>query len=571
MNLVVRMTVVPGVSLVLLASTSVAPVAGARVTGADAARGAAVLRSVPGEGMPHRGATIRPVPLVTALGPSALCGAAASHQVRDDQPVVVRLAPAPAFTVGAVPSAWWRRPPSANPSWRLSFRGLAWVRALAMRAAQDGQPASLARLLDQVLAFYVQDPDPGTATGADNALANRVGWDEGTSVWRLQTLNCLYSLSPDPRLLSAMGREVAVQHGPRYYGPPRSPVHNHGVMADLAIVTAGTLTGRQDWVDTSLDRLVASAPMAFTASGTSREQSSSYQRVNAGLWDEVATQLAVHRPGAPSIAAVRAVAQRARRVVAWLTEPDGLLTVFGDARRDPGTLRPGWTGRSFRDDDAGVAVTRRSWSDPLTDYAVLRYGPRRAMHGQQDRGGVTWSSLGVRVLINPGRPMYDSAGVYAAYALGASAHNVAVPDDRSLGARATVRLVASDSVTHTSWQVWVTEDRLFGVQHTRTVGVSAAHRLVVRDDYPSRTRFSQVWHLDAAWEPVAVSADHLTRTFRAGVRVLTMTTTGSGSTAVAGVTRPTAGWWFPSSVERRPNLEITVRGSGTVVTTWTIR
>src|SRR6185312_5854385 len=101
-------------------------------------------------------------------------------------------------------------------------------------------------IVDQALAFYAADPDPGTSTA---------GWDEGTSMRRLTALNCLYQLTADGRLVPAMAAEVAVLTGPRYYGPPYHKVHNHGLMANLAVLRAGRLLGRNAWISTALTRM----------------------------------------------------------------------------------------------------------------------------------------------------------------------------------------------------------------------------------------------------------------------------------------------------------------------------
>jgi hypothetical protein len=151
------------------------------------------------------------------------CGPASKTPVTDDGELSVTLPPAPAFVVGAVPAASWRRTPVTDPSWQLVFRGFMWLPELAKRAADDHQQVALSKIVDQALAFYVDDPDPGTATD---------GWDEGTSLRRLTALNCLYQLTADGRVARAMAAEVAVLTGPRYYGPPYHKVHNHGLMAN---------------------------------------------------------------------------------------------------------------------------------------------------------------------------------------------------------------------------------------------------------------------------------------------------------------------------------------------------
>ncbi|MEV7625942.1 hypothetical protein [Actinoplanes sp. NPDC089786] len=147
------------------------------------------------------------------------CGPAAPSPVPDGRPIRVVMPPAKAFTVGAIPAAMWRRPPVTDPTWRLTFQGLMWVRPLARRAALDGQQKSLAALVRQVVLFHRQNPDPGS---------NGYGWDEGTALRRLEAENCLFTLTRSAALIPGMTADVRVLTGPRYYGPPRYAVHNHG-------------------------------------------------------------------------------------------------------------------------------------------------------------------------------------------------------------------------------------------------------------------------------------------------------------------------------------------------------
>jgi len=511
-------------------------------------------------------------PAVATAPASDLCGPPARDPVPDGKPIVVVLPmrTGPSFTVGRIPSSWWHSPPSADPVWRLWFRGFEWLPQLAARAGQDGQKQSLRVLTDQIVAFHAQDPDPGTRTAAATANANRWGWDEGSTLRRLQAENCLYSLTKDARLVPGMKTDVGVQYGPRFYGPPLHPVHNHGLMADLGILDASELLRRPDWWNRSVSRLKAEVPIAFTPTGTSKEQSSGYHAFDVSLWFAVADTVAGARPGDPAAASFRALAKRGDRVTAWLTEPDGRLTVYGDASRDPGTTRSKWTARVFRDDAAGVVVGRWSWTRPTTAYYVIRYGPPRTMHGQQDRGGITWSDLGRRILVNPGHHTFDAAGNNAAYVMNPVGHNVAFPLGRTLDLRAQVRMTAVG--IRGPWHQWTTGDALFGVAHVRHYAVGRdAHQLRVTDAFGPRTRrirFEQVWHLDPAWR--LVRSTGRTMVFKAGHRTLTMVTTGT-ATAVRGVSRPTSGWWYPDALHRVPAEQIVVRAAGSATTTFTIR
>jgi hypothetical protein len=504
----------------------------------------------------------------TLIDTNTQCGREARDPVPDGEDIVVTILPGPSFTVGEIPTTWWKRPPYGDAGWQLQLRGFEWVQPLAQRAYLDGQTQSLKALVDQIVAFHRQNPDPGTSTSTTTGNANTWGWDEGTALRRLGAENCLYSVTKDSRLPAVMAQDVNVQYGPRYYGPPRYPVHNHGVMADLAVIRAADLLGRTDWRTKSINRLIANAPLPWTIRGVTYEQSSSYHVFNVALWGEVVTMLQAHHVAATSLQTLRALDNRAAQFSPWLTEPDGRLVVLGDSTAQSGFIRPTWTGATFHDNQAGFAIGRWSWADASTSYYTIRYGPRRWMHGQQERAGITWSTDRRRVLVNPGKAVYDIYGNYRAWATNAASHNVAKADGHALNTSDPVYLTAS--TIRSSWHAWTTVDLLFGVRHTRQYAIFRdARTLTVKDTYDGKPAFHQFWHLDPGWALSARSSDGKRLTFKAGIRTVTVTTSGSTS-VLRGISRPIAGWNFPNRSTRVPAYEIQVRARGTATTTFKV-
>lgn len=496
-----------------------------------------------------------------------LCGPPVSDPVPDGQSILVTMPPGPSFTVGQIPATWWKVPPYGDGVWQLHLRGFFWAMPLAARAAQDDQQQSLTALVDQMLAFHKQNPDPGTSTATTTANANAWGWDEGTALRRLEAENCLYSVTRDARLIPVMTADVNVQYGTRYYGPPLHGVHNHGVMADLAVIHAGDLLKRTDWLNRSMDRLLTNSPSPWTPSGMTIEQSSSYHLTNVILWRQAADVIQAHR-GAAAVAQMRTLDARANSVTPWLTEPDRRVVVLGDSFADPGQTRSSWTGQRFRDDVAGLAVGRWSWTDPATSYYTIRYGPRRWAHGQQERPGVTWSTLGTRILVGPGKGVFDTAGNYYAWVRGQNSHNVTTADGRTFK-DAPVKLASVAAAA--TWHSYTTTDALYGIAHTRKMTIAKNPRwLTVVDTYAGSAAFRQWWHLDSGWGLTSKSADGKRLVFTKGARVLTVTTTGT--TALAhGVTRPVGGWNFPRDEVRTAAWQIGIAAKGTATTTFTPR
>ncbi|MBV9097428.1 MAG: heparinase II/III family protein, partial [Frankiaceae bacterium] len=442
------------------------------------------------------------------------CGPPSATAVPDGQPIVVSLPPAPEFTVGKINPYLWRHPMVTGLEWRLSFEAFMYLPALAVRAANDGSTQSLATIVNQVVTFHQQNPDPRTSA---------YGWDEGTAQRRLQVEDCLYELTHDTHLVPGMAADVAVQLGPRFYGPPYRSVHNHGVMANLRIIRTGELLGRSNWVSIGLTRLRQEAPLAFSSAGTTWEQSSLYQQVNVNLWLAVADELAQHSAYATAARAVRSITAKALRALSWMTEPDGNLVQIGDADRVAGYTSLFRAG-AFRDDQAGYAIGRWSATDPRTTYYTIRYGPPRRAHGHEDRGGLTWTTLGTRVLVGPGR--YDSNGsAWDRWRTSPRAQNVAIPATGTFAPNAPAALTGV--MIQAPARAYRVVDGLYGRKHTRNINVfGPAHRLVVRDAFAGGTASRQYWNLDPAWRLVSAPTNGTVLVFStASGRKLTIRTT----------------------------------------------
>ncbi len=490
----------------------------------------------------------------------ARCGDPAPAAVPDGEPIVVRMPPAAPFTVGEIPASSWRNPPVADPTWRMNYQGLMWVKPLARRAAQDGQLQSLNALVRQAISFHTDNPDPGT---------NAYGWDEGTALRRLETLNCLYALTRDDDLRTSMGKNVAVLTGTRYYGPPNHAVHNHGLMANLQMIRAAELLGDQPaWRSKAISRIVAEAPLAFSRLGISYEQSSAYQAGNASLWEQAAVALENTSGQSANAAKVRATVNLAWRAYSFMTEPDGKISQIGDSDEIVGRPLDLRLNRGLLDPQAGWAIGRWSWTDPNSPHYTVRFGPVRRAHGHEDRaGGVTWSVKGVRVLVGPGRYSYDKNNMYAKYQIRPDGQNVAIPNGGTVrGGTSTI----TSSYKPTS-HVFTVKDTVYGRNHTRGVTVNSdIPRLVVSDQFTGVAKWRQHWHLDPDWVKSSGSVGGSTMVFRHPPtgRLLTVTTTGTIVSALRGSNDPRGpyGWHFPRFQTLEAAYQIMVDNKST----WTV-
>jgi len=487
---------------------------------------------------------------------NAHCGDAAPDPVPDGQPINVLIPSGPMFTVGAIPAASWRTTPSADPTWRLNYLGLMWMKSLARRAAMDNQQQSLALLVAQAVTFHTQNPDPGTSL---------YGWDEGTALRRLETENCLYALSKSATLITGMTADANVLLGPRYYGPPRFSVHNHGLMSNIQLARAADQIDRPAWKTTAVQRMTSEAPKAFSRAGISFEQSAGYQLGNAMLWQQAADLLAETPGSAGAAATINQTVVAAYRAYGWMTEPDGNIVQVGDSSLQAGTpIDLGDSQRILKDDQTGWIIGRWSWTDPNTTYYTVRYGPPLYGHGHHDRaGGVNYTVAGVRVLVGPGAYTYDATSSYALYQKNPQGQNVAFPAGGKTGNGAST---AASIVRAANHRVTVT-DSVYGTPHVRGVIADRdAHHLIVSDAFSKVASWQQSWHLDPQWKLVSTTSTRLIFSHPSGRR-LTITTTGRLVSVKKAVTRPVAGWNFPHFGVRLGANEIVIRNYGKACTT----
>lgn len=508
--------------------------------------------------------------VITPLGSSSVASAAASRPLTApyyclkgttpvdlSRGVGVRVSAPPyySFTLGKLPRTIYKKPPTSDPQWRLWFESMRWAQELATEAERQQSPALLRATMAQQATFYRDNPDRGLST---------LGWDEGTSLRRLQTLNCLYAVgkamgvNEKSSLLPLMAKEVAVQRGKRYYGPPNAPVHNHGVMANNALVTTGMLTGRTDWKSLGGNRLLKEGSQAFSPAGFTFEQSSEYHMVNVNIWASALQNVTVAYPNNTAVKALSARVQAARGALQWLTEPDGKLVQLGDATRRNGVPNPkGGSARGVKHDPAtGFTVARWSWTDPTTTYLTARSGGRRWAHGHNDKGSLTWSTAGDRILVDPGFSYLAKHG--NVWWTTPAAHNVSLPTGCTAGATTS----AVKTLVQKSRRLDMTmADSPCGKAHRRgvTVGHGALRVLGVTDSYGRGVAHRQVWHLDPSWKRISSGAK--VQRFRSSVtgRILTVTTGGTFTSKTTPV--------FYKTDESKGGTELVARASGRTVST----
>lgn len=364
----------------------------------------------------------------------------------------------------------WAADNPRDPSWTLWFHSLAWLVPLALDDPRTAVTVFLER--DRAL------PDPGASLG--NRERRPVGWTQGQFRTRLDTANCLFNLTRDPRLVPIAERLAAANMDPlRYPGPPNFPVHNHGTMSNVTLMQAGKAFGVDEWIDVAMKRFKRDLPYVFESCGMMREQSSTYQVHNLRLWEKTA-------------AALDTPLDTQRRALGALVRPDGVLEAIGDGQPASG-LEP--NGESLWCRETGWAA-----GSPGGDaHFTLRFGPAMDYHGHLDHGGLTWFALGTPVLSDRGLFSKDR-GPRFSYAHTMAAHSVFEP----VG---SPKYDPYTSATRLSATRYSLRDAEGGIERRRDVTIGQT-RLVVRDRGTGAQEWIQHWQLAPGWEPTATGATH---------------------------------------------------------------
>lgn len=310
--------------------------------------------------------------------------------------------------------AQWRLWDTADPAFATHFHSMSWL----IPGLRTGAP-----VVDVLLERDGAVPDPGYLGGSDDLQAT--GWTAGIIRLRMGLVSCLYAATGDERLGPVMDRLVAANLDPyRYRGAPLNKPHNQGTLANVGLLEAARVFNRPEWREPAIRRFEADAGSVFDPCGMTAEQSTSYHRLNVNLWRRALVQVGAEVDAGVDMGAV----VRQAALATWkLTRPDGVLEAIGTGSRTSLTradlgLDDG-TELSTRlyCADLGWAANRSSWDDTATHY-VLRFGPRPAQHGHEDRGALTWFAQGVSVFADRG--VFDrSRGQRWKWAHSAQAHS----------------------------------------------------------------------------------------------------------------------------------------------------
>jgi hypothetical protein len=299
----------------------------------------------------------------------------------------------------------------------------------------------------------------------------------------------------------------------------------------------------------------------FSPSGFTLEQSTAYHNVNRSMWRGIATLLAA-RPDGGDLTALNTLLARADLMAAYLTAPTGAMVPIGDALVGAPVATSSHPHLGVTDRVGGVAAWRWSWTDPATSFWTQRFGPKVSAHGHFDHTAVTWNTLGLSVLTDPGWFSYDARNPLVVWQKTPAAHNLAVPVRASVTNHgATLVSLSRSGAVDTS----VLRSKMFSIPVTRTTRVNnSAHSLTVTD--AAAGAFVQHFHLALGWVPSWRTAR--TVSFVNGHHRLTISVDHPGATLTVkrGARSPVAGWTFPTFEQALPSVEVQVTGKSALST-----
>ncbi len=456
------------------------------------------------------------------------------------------------------------RPPFADPSRKMWFRALTWLAVAAVAASENGDRTTADQYSSALIAAAGRAPDPGSRTPAAEKYSYALGWDAGTTIRRAQALLCLAAHTGVNRIRGLLRANADALVDPqRYGGPPRRPVGNGGIMANLTLIDIGVALGRRDLVDVALRRLASDQPAAFSRAGWSFEGSTHYQSVNIRMWEEA--EAVLRRRG--RVTAANRIAtdlDRARDVAAQVIGPTGLPALIGDTRANDVVVRPPTTGLplSFLDQAGGLATARWSWSNPATTWWTAQNRMLRGSHGHADNLALTWQTNKVPVLVDSGQRDYDRvSSPLTVWALGRTAQNRPVlgnktRDVKKQRAMAVTRTGKLDDLSMTTTDM--------GAEQRRRVLIDAKRSAVEVTDNSTR-RQTQYWQLAPGWKVLSLNQHEAVLTHPAGRRVRVASPEGT-IRVLNGSYDPLGGWFAAGLYKVIPAVQLSIKGSRSMTT-----
>jgi hypothetical protein len=476
----------------------------------------------------------------------------------------LKLGPFPTFRLPANPT--WRENPYRDVNWAFRYHTLRWVVPLIRTWLATGDSWYVRRASFLTRDWLRDNPRSAPRSGA--------AWGDLQTAWRAMVLACFVETVPGATwartALANHGRVLALSSFYRGAG-------NHALGQNRALIVAGCLLRRGDWVRIGVARLTRLVVGSVDSQGVTNEQAVFYQFYNYQGYRSAADRLRQCGRSVPS--ALRRI-DRMPDFLAHATLPDRSYWMLGDTSRlRAATLRgtsaefaatAGASGRrptdTFRAFGAGFAFGRSGWGErrAYADEAAysVRFGPGLRFHGHADHASLTLYSYGKRLIDDSGMFTYNNNG-WRAFAMGRRAHNVVTVDGLRYRASSSASLAYSRTNARRDELVVVDRGYAGVTQRRRVLFSRLGGYLVVEDRLSTRaTRtFRQLWHLDVGARPVVSGRTVRTTRASGNLRIIQLAARPSVR-VVAGRVAPVQGWISETLSHRRaaPVVIGSVRG-----------
>jgi len=474
----------------------------------------------------------------------------------------------PAVTLPAVPT-WSEAEFSGDLNWLFNYHALRWLLPLLQAGQETGNAAYIDRATYLLQDWLFTNP----RIGSHSAMA----WNDHATAWRASVLACATGvIGTPPWLATGLLNHGAVLASNNFYVKHG----NHALNQNVGLLDIGCALNNPAWTSLAASRLATLVSESVDPQGATNEQSIEYALYNYDNYNRARRHLTACGLGVPAnFSRINLIPQ----FLAYATNPDGSYEQLGDmefarSRVITGTEaefaatgglsgpRPESTIQRYA---AGFLFARSGWGEttPFNQETLLtlRFGPGKfgagTSHGHADGGSLTFSALGRRLLVDPGKYTY-AEGVWRKYFIGRTAHNVVTVDGLAYDDSRPTRI--STSTKPTSLLTVTTNVGYKSVIQQRRVMWSRTGNFLVVDDALSSgvTRtFRQTWHLPTDAAPTIAGQRIDTHGEPSNLAVIQLINKPI-SRIVSGATNPIQGWVSNTyqTKEAAPVIEAKLRG-----------
>ncbi|MBF9195907.1 heparinase II/III domain-containing protein [Microvirga terrestris] len=351
----------------------------------------------------------------------------------------------------------WTEDPYQSPAWRLEYQSLSWLLDLVRDQGESG----LQKATDFAVSWSLSNPwgqpkDPLSAYPASVAIRTEV-------LLRLLVAARSFKKRPADKLRVLIAE--VVQHGFALAEILSQNIFLHSILqVRIACALLSTSIGLRNFALSSYWRSVALAQLQngfdhlLGPHGSSNEQSQYYRLELVSIGMILAQNLKDHREAEDLRQLLDTRLKDSLKALVAVTDPNGMLTPFGDTPRDlhhaswlrrlisgygrhllsdrelAGELAYPLGSRLHISEHAGLIAIRNYAQKPAWSYLCASLTEQRHDNGHYDCTSFVYSARGVRWITDSGGSGLMEAGPVRQYLHSSRAHNVAIPDSREQSA-----------------------------------------------------------------------------------------------------------------------------------------